>query len=82
MSNGVKEASNRTFDELKAMIVDSIIASIIGDIHSVYSTITLAKKPIKECDGQTAKEESSLEMLRIKCRGLDNRYEWIMKQIE
>ncbi|KAJ6002789.1 hypothetical protein N7451_005336 [Penicillium sp. IBT 35674x] len=82
MSNGVKESSNRTFDELKAMIIDSVIASIIGDIHSVYSTITLAKKPMKERDEQTAKEESSLELLLIKCRGLDNRYEWIIKQIE
>lgn len=81
MSTGMNDASNKMFDEIKAMITDSF-ASIIGDIQSVYSTITLVKRPMKESDRQTAKEASSLKMLQIKRRGLDDRYQWIMNQIE
>ncbi|CAI7582712.1 unnamed protein product [Penicillium pancosmium] len=82
VSKGMKDASQKTFDEMATKITDEVIALIIGDIHSVYSTITLAKKPIDECEEQMLKETPSLEMLQLRCRNLDLRYKWIIKQIE
>jgi hypothetical protein len=76
-----KDASQKAFDEIAKQITDDVIASIIGDIHSVYSNITLAKKPIDEGKGQML-ETQSLEMLQLKCRHLNQRYKWIIKQIE
>lgn len=81
VSRGMKNASQKAFDEMETRITDGVIAPIIGDIHSVYSTISLAKKPIDESEGQM-KETPSLEMLQLKCRFLDQRYKWIIKQIE
>ncbi|KAJ5195100.1 uncharacterized protein N7498_008538 [Penicillium cinerascens] len=81
VSCGMKDASQKAFDELATKITDGVIAPIIGDIHSVYSTITLAKKPIDECEGKL-KDMPSLEMLQLRCRYLDQRYKWIIKQIE
>lgn len=80
MSSEMKDALNETFEELRAMIADSVITPIIGDIHSVY--LSLSRKPIEKSKEQASKEASDLEMLQIKCRGLLNRYKWIIKKIE
>jgi hypothetical protein len=60
----------------------NVFAPIKGDIHAVYSTITLMKKPIDECDGPMSEETPSLETVQHKCRNLGVRYKWIAKQIE
>lgn len=82
VSSGMKDASQKTFDEMATKFTEGVIAPIIGDIHSVYSTITLAKKPTDEGEGQKLKETLSLEMLQLRCRYLDQRYKWIIKEIE
>lgn len=70
----------KTFQEMEKGFTGDVIAPIIADIHSVYSTITPVKKPMDQSEGPT-KETLSLDMLQIKCRFLDQRYQWIMRQI-
>ncbi|KAJ5337203.1 uncharacterized protein N7506_005225 [Penicillium brevicompactum] len=79
----MKDASQKAAHGMTQGFTDNVIAPIIGDIHSVYSTITPTKKPLDEREGQPLKEpSSSLPMLQMKCRYLDQRYKWIIKQIE
>jgi hypothetical protein len=78
----MEAASRKAFHEIATNITDEIIASIVRDVRSVYSTISLTKKPVDEHSGQMPAETLSLEMLQYKCRYLNQRYKWIIKQIE
>jgi hypothetical protein len=72
----------KAFGKMGAIINDRVMTSIMGDAYAVYSTVTLAKKPMDECNGRMSEAALSLEELQRKCRNLDTRYKWISRQIE
>lgn len=82
LSKGMMDASKKMFDEMDKRLTDDVITPIIGEIHSVYSTITPAKKPSNKCEGQTLEETQSLELLQAQCRWLDGRYQFVISHID
>ncbi|KAJ5662663.1 hypothetical protein N7462_011589 [Penicillium macrosclerotiorum] len=71
-------ASQRLEERLKTDIAKDRFSAIVGDVCSVYSTITLAKTDDEE-EKQTSEETMSLESLKFKCRGLKARHNYIAK---
>jgi hypothetical protein len=78
----MEDTSRNTLNSMAIQIIENVIGPIIGDVHAIYSTVTLAKKPIDERDGPVSGETPSLETVQRKCRNLDVQYKWIAKQIE
>ncbi|CEO58542.1 hypothetical protein PMG11_03258 [Penicillium brasilianum] len=81
-SSQMNDTLKKVFGEMEAIINDRVMTSIMGDTFAVYSTVTLAKKPMDECDGRMSEAALSLEELQRKCRNLDRRSTWISRQIE